>query len=292
MVQETERPFTGIRSNTPLVSKETDADQILFGAKQIDLIFVANWNHPNAIGLTGIELIQGNETVVKLSAENLSCNVRTETLDRLINDKNLTVEKRNMWCVPYDGEDVILSVRFDTFVYLSGKLVNTTLLLQLQTPLNYLGIRIWNYNESLDMSSAGVSKLKILLDGKVLPSPISESEVFWIRRAPGNVCYDFVQDIRFDQQTTQNIYTRSSEDDVFNPERTQGPDLYEYPDMPVGFVIQFNIFSTWSDQYYCGLNGIEVYDHMGKKIYFEESSKLTPYIQTHKRRVILIFMLL
>ncbi|KRT78360.1 hypothetical protein AMK59_7836, partial [Oryctes borbonicus] len=156
--------------------------------------------------------------------------------------------------------EIILTLTFEGFVYLSG-------------------LRVWNYNESLDMSSAGVSKMKILLDGKPIISPISGNELFWMRRAPGNVCYDFVQDIRFNQQVPQYIYNENTPENVFNPEKLKRFDLYEYPDMPIGFVIQLNIFSTWGDQYYCGLNGIEVYSDTGSKIYFEESSTLTCYIE-------------
>lgn len=104
-----------------MLSKGNEADEILFGAKQVDVVLIANWNHPNAIGLTGLELIQGNDTVVKLSEENLTCSVDTNTLSRLINDKNLTTDKRNMWRVPYDGKEVILTISFETFAYLSGK---------------------------------------------------------------------------------------------------------------------------------------------------------------------------
>lgn len=42
---------------------------------------------------------------------------------------------------------------------------------------------------------------------------------------------------------------------------------------PTGFVLQLNIFSTWGDQYYVGLTGVELYDPDGKQIPVTETSK-------------------
>lgn len=59
-------------------------------------------------------------------------------------------------------------------------------------------------------------------------------------------------------------------------EQGPGPKLYS-PDIQVdcvfGFVMEIIIYSTWGDQYYCGLNGIELYDAQGDKIQLEEQSK-------------------
>lgn len=49
-------------------------------------------------------------------------------------------------------------------------------------------------------------------------------------------------------------------------------EFYEPSSMPEGFVVQLIIFSSWGDQYYCGLNGLELYNQYGKKIVLEEQS--------------------
>ena len=36
--------------------------------------------------------------------------------------------------------------------------------------------------------------------------------------------------------------------------------------MPRGFCFKINIYSTWGDLHYCGLNGIEFYDYNGNPI--------------------------
>ena len=36
--------------------------------------------------------------------------------------------------------------------------------------------------------------------------------------------------------------------------------------MPRGFFLQIKIHSTWGDQHYCGLNGIELYNEKGEPI--------------------------
>lgn len=100
--------------------------------------------------------------------------------------------------------------------------------------------------------------IKILLDGKPVINPVSKNEIFVLRRAPGNEHYDFVQDISFFDTYDGIPYPLSNEEQNTNV---------------VGFVIQFVIYSTWGDKYYCGLNGIELYNEKHEKICLEEQSK-------------------
>lgn len=117
------------------------------------------------------------------------------------------------------------------------------------------------------MTYAGVSRLKILLDDRPVSNPLTKDAVFLLRRAPGNVNYDFVQEILLGDSNSL----------VHKVERTPSfiisSNAHECPLLPEGFVLEIVVYSTWGDQYYCGLNGLVIYDHKGRKLVLDESSK-------------------
>ncbi len=62
-------------------------------------------------------------------------------------------------------------------------------LFYLRLPLNPLGLRVWNYNKSLEDTSRGIKAVQLFLDGK----PLSPLGGHLIAKAPGNDAYDFGQ---------------------------------------------------------------------------------------------------
>ncbi|CAG9767417.1 unnamed protein product [Ceutorhynchus assimilis] len=227
------RPITG----RPSAGAKETQEQILVGAKTMDLVLVENWGNPLAIGLTGIEIIEGADNCVSIEERHLSSNIESKCLKNLMKGDNITTNSKNMWCVSLQ-DTVTISIKFDDFKYISG-------------------IRIWNYNENLELSYAGVKTMKVLLDNQPVVNLALQSDYFLLRRAPGNTFYDFVQDIRFFEP---NVKHHSPTDFLVSNNGI------------FGFVMEIIVYSTWGDQYYCGLNGIELYDVRGEKVILEEQN--------------------
>ncbi|EGI70392.1 Uncharacterized protein G5I_00765 [Acromyrmex echinatior] len=227
--------------------------------REVQLIILSNWGLQHLVGLTGIELIGDQGVAVPLVSANLHCNAADTHLMRLIDGHNVTTEMDYMWLADLMlNKKIMITITFDMDVFLTG-------------------IRIWNYNASLELSYCGliattnllaqVKQLLIKLDGRQLYDE-NYSDGFLLRRAPGSCHYDFVQEISFlnppnrEQSSNQIIdpITKSLE------EFESFDSNYEAPSMPRGFVYQIIIFSTWGDSYYVGLNGIQLYDNYGKEI--------------------------
>jgi len=91
-----------------------------------------------SLGLTGIELIGDEGTVIPLVNANLHSNAANAHLTRLIDGHNVTTEMNYMWLADLTlNKRIVITVTFDSDVYLTG-------------------LRIWNYNASLELSYCGV----------------------------------------------------------------------------------------------------------------------------------------
>lgn len=90
------------------------------------------------VGLTGIELIGDQGVTLPLVNANLHCNVGDMHLTRLIDGHNITTEMDRMWLTDVtSNKRIIITIIFNTDV-------------------NLTGMRIWNYNASLELSYCGV----------------------------------------------------------------------------------------------------------------------------------------
>jgi len=93
------------------------------------------------------------------------------TLDKLVNNKNVTVNDENMWLIPYMRNQ-------SHFLYISFTEEKTV-----------SGIKFWNYNKSEEDSYRGAKLITISADGVFLTP---ESGVL-LKKAPGQDFYDFGQ---------------------------------------------------------------------------------------------------
>ncbi|CEF66327.1 Domain of unknown function DUF4457 domain-containing protein [Strongyloides ratti] len=232
---------------------EIDGIENCIKTKILHLELLSNWGCQEFIGLTGLQFLGENgkaidtsEYVIKSSAGD------DESIQNLLNKKNLTLNKKNMWLTAYDNDKNIcpcITVTFKNEVYLYG-------------------LSIWNYNESEEMSYAGVKYLRIFANGKKIEDSVL------LRKGPGFVYYDYVQDILFNVcRRNINIFARPNTKSV------------------VAFIYQFRLLSTWGDDYYIGLNGIELTGRDGKKIKlkaqniacFPESVNILPNVANDPR---------
>lgn len=163
--------------------------------------------------------------------------------------------------------------------------------------------RFWNYNSSVESSFRGAKRIFITCDGQVISPP----EGFLIRKAPGNLTFDFAQFIPLptlasstrlplsenrmntrkpssgDNSAPSGMISKSGSTSSSSKsskswrhnlpakiEEDSIPQQYETPLFPSGCILKFVFFSTWSDPYYLGLNGIELYDRANELIRLTE----------------------
>uniref|UniRef100_A0A0K0ECN5 KATNIP domain-containing protein n=1 Tax=Strongyloides stercoralis TaxID=6248 RepID=A0A0K0ECN5_STRER len=207
---------------------EVDGIENCIKTKILHLELLNNWGCQEFIGLTGLQFLGENGKAIDTSEYTIKCSTGDDiSLQNLLNKKNLTLNKKNMWLIAYDNEKntcPCITVTFKNEVYLYG-------------------LSIWNYNESEEMSYAGVKYLRLFINGKKIENNIL------LRKGPGFVYYDYVQDILFNVcRRNINLFARPNTKSI------------------VAFVYQFRLLSTWGDDYYIGLNGIELTGRDGNKI--------------------------
>ncbi|CAI5791774.1 Uncharacterized protein PODLI_1B000179 [Podarcis lilfordi] len=267
-----ERPFTQAGSRTEdrqgwmqtavpdsvpeMVTKEPG----VYTGKCLLLNFTASWGDAHYLGLTGLEVVGKEGQAIPFSLDQLSASPQDlnelaeytddcRTLDKLIDGINISMEDEHMWLIPFSpGEAHVVTIHFTQAESVAG-------------------LRIWNYNKSPEDTYRGAKVVHVSLDGCCISPPGG----FLIRKGPGNCHFDFAQEILFvDYLKGPPVMPVCERTEAVKAE--QASMDYEAPLMPCGFIFQFQLLTSWGDPYYIGLNGLELYNERGEKIFLSENN--------------------
>ena len=152
-----DRPFTSSSSAT---LDSILADMKRHGSKSesfvgtvVEVILGENWGDPSCMGLTGIDLLMADSRQpITLRQDQLTLSVSGGSDDgfsrrtrqylevaRLVDGVNVTTDAAHMWTCPLPRPSFHLSLTFT-----------------LDTPTSLAGLRVWNYNQSMEESYNGV----------------------------------------------------------------------------------------------------------------------------------------
>ncbi|XP_033095303.1 protein KIAA0556-like [Anneissia japonica] len=249
----------------PAHTKAPIANGIWKGSN-LRLNFTATWGDQYYMGLTGLEVMDKNGDPIPLTFDMLQACPRDlndlpeydlddRTLDKLIDNVNVTDMDEHMWMIPFtDGDAHILEIKFDSHKEISG-------------------LRIWNYNKTAEDTYRGAKVFHVSLDNHQISPP----EGFLIRKGPGNCFFDFAQEILFTAKQSESSHRqieRRIPEALRQSRVAMEEPSQEYVSMlmPSGFVFQFQLLATWGDPYYIGLNGLEFYDNSGSRIALAENN--------------------
>ena len=143
-------------SRTVLTEKESDLSLGHVTGSEVHLVLSSNWGDPFYIGLTGIALLEtGSEEPVLLRPDQVDLLLapskeddenfvhrQSSELGAIVDGVNVTTDVANMWACPVAST--------------MGGVHSPTLVVKLDRLTSLRGLRVWNYNASLEDSYKGV----------------------------------------------------------------------------------------------------------------------------------------
>mmetsp|Transcript_5505 Transcript_5505/g.15335 ORF Transcript_5505/g.15335 Transcript_5505/m.15335 type:complete len:1697 (+) Transcript_5505:302-5392(+) len=261
--------------------------------RELKVVVLATWGDPYYMGLTGLEVLGAGGRPMQITPSSLDACPRDlnaipgysgddRTLDKLLDGTNATTNDAHMWLAP---------MKMST---LSGGPVsaddpNGWLSITLgSSPAEVTGLRIWNYNKSLEDTGRGLKAVQLFLDGK----PLSPPGGHLLAKAPGRGDLDFGQYLPLHPGMLEAVgrdaydapqpsaYPSGMEASAWlssmpDPEAASRVwkaarqarnhsglvrQDFDTPLLPCGFVMKIYLLSSWGDAHFVGLTGIQLVD--------------------------------
>ena len=263
---------------------ETVAKVDLLTLEVLVIEILSTWGDEFYVGLSGLEILDENKSSIDISMDNLDAmpldlNVLEDscsddrTLDKLINGTNVTTDDFNMWLAPADWEEE----------------KKNTITLNLGRKTKVYGLKLWNYNKSLEDTHRGIKCVNIYADGELISPPGG----YIVPKAPGTCTFDFSYlitlakppvllhencDSNCDSQSLMwlNALPTGAAKKLRECRAKGSSQLinpgWHVPLLPCGFVLKFELFNTWGDPHYVGLSGIEIVDAISGVVVVPASS--------------------
>lgn len=197
----------------------------------------SNWGDPNFLRISSISILDNNYMAVQVLRSTTSPDLGVDT-SCLFDGHLIKKEIDQLFSIPWNSnhEPVRIAIVVPADIEISG-------------------VRIFNSEISLDSS---VKDITILLDSS--------------NTLNGEIPKNFGIDFKFTQQMRQDAIESSRLiDDYFNENREKSfQDQYGFYPLFSTKTLSFEIKKSWTDEYYIGLNGIEIYDQYNKLIQLDD----------------------
>ncbi|CAK9079564.1 unnamed protein product [Durusdinium trenchii] len=251
----------------------------------------STWGDQFYVGLTALEVLDSSLNAIQRHQVRLDAFPRDlndlegvdddlRILDNIFDGVCCTTDDSHMWLAPF------LKVPNNSVGDASEANQRNTIRLDFANPCEVAGFNIWNYNKNMEDTCRGIREFSVHCDDRYVST-------FLCRKAPGHTHFDFKQLVLLDQPPSDTVRrsaraaplpsrsasrqrskaegrppqgrppsgsNRRAPEHIDSPLRQQ----YETPLHPCGFIFKFLFHTTWSDVHYIGLDGIEIYDQMGR----------------------------